>query len=113
MSLSLLDKLGKPQLLVIALIMVIAIPIVIHLFTSLSNVQKDYEYLRQNLVEAEKKITVLQQAISVLKDMISKMDKQLAIYETATTHQLQTLSEKVKANHRLLTQIYQQLTKKN
>ena len=111
MSLGLLDKLGKPQLLAIGVILSISIPIAIYLFANLANVQKDYEYLRQSLVKAEEKIATLQQAIGSLKEAISKMDKQLAIYETATSHQLKKLAEDIKGNRDILNQIYERMIK--
>ena len=113
MSLGLLDKLGKPQLLAIGVILSIAIPTAIYLLTNLANVQKDYEYLRQSLVKAEEKIATLQQAIGSLKEAISKMDKQLAIYETATSHQLKELAEDIQGNRDILNQIYEQMIKNN
>ena len=111
MSLGLLDKLGKPQLLAIGVILIMTIPTAIYLLTNLANVQKDYEYLRQSLVKAEENIATLQQAIGSLKEAISKMDKQLAIYETATSHQLQQLANDIKRNHDILSQIYEQMIK--
>ena len=111
MSLGLLDKLGKRQLLAIGVILTMTIPIAIYLLTNLANVQKDYEYLRQSLVKAEEKIATLQQAIGSLKEAISKMDKQLAIYETATSHQLKKLAEDIKGNRDILNQIYEQMIK--
>ena len=111
MSLGLLDKLGKRQFLAIGLILAITAPIALYLLTNLANVQKDYEYLRQSLVKAEEKIVVLQQAIGSLKDAIGEMDKKLAIYETATTHQLKTLGEKINRNHEVLRQIYERMIK--
>jgi septal ring factor EnvC (AmiA/AmiB activator) len=109
MSLGILDKLGKRQFLAIGLIFAITAPIVLYLLTNLANVQKDYEYLRQSLVKAEEKIATLQQVIGSLKDAINKIDKQLAIYETATSHQLKKLAEDIKGNRDILNQIYKRM----
>ena len=88
------------------------LPVSFYLFTNVSNVQKDQEYLAQAVSRAEEDIKTLETTVSEIKETVSEMDKEISVYRTQTNYLIQKNGEGIQRLQDTLNQILELIAKK-
>ena len=88
------------------------LPVSFYLFTNVSNLQKDQEYLAQAVIRAEEDIKTLETTVATIKDTVFKLDKEMSVHRTQTNHLIQKNYEGIERLQKTLNQMLELMAKK-
>ena len=88
------------------------LPVSFYLFTNVSNVQKDQEYLAQAVSRAEEDIKTLETTVTTIKDTVSELDKAITVNQTRNQHLIEQNGEGIERLQKTLNQILELMAKK-
>ena len=90
----------------------VGLPMYLYVINNINSLQKYQEYLAQAVIRAEKYIKKLETTVATMKDTVSKLDKEISIFQTQTNYLIQKNGEGIERLQDTLNEMMKLMAKK-
>ena len=84
----------------------------LHAINNINSLQKDQEYLAQAVIRAEEDIKKLETTVATMKETVSKLDKEIGIFQTQTNYLIQKNGEGIERLQKTLDEMLKLMANK-